>query len=165
MTYNCGQDIKNTVVGAFFERPLENLLTRLVEVWQLSQPLHLRYLAILRDITLSGKIQHYIYYKYDVFRSLVDSGKASWEAVETIKVNHPEKQGSNAASNAFPDVDEYGFPKLDKARFQGRDNNATLAGSLAAAKVADFRVTASDTSITMLDDGRYSKNFSKPSSA
>ncbi|MCJ1431350.1 hypothetical protein MMC27_000701 [Xylographa pallens] len=151
-------DIKNTVIGAFFERPLENLLTRLVEVWQLSQPLHLRYLALLRDISFRGKTQHYVYYEYDAFKSLVDAGKAAWEAVETVRVDNPENQGPNAALDAIPDVDHYGFPKLDKARFQGRDNNATLAGSLAAAKIAAFRVTALDASITTLKDDRYTVN-------
>ncbi|MCJ1281618.1 hypothetical protein MMC26_000938 [Xylographa opegraphella] len=150
-------DIKNTVVGAFFERPLENLLTRLVEVWQLSQPLHLRHLAILRDITLRGKTQQYVYYEYDVFKSLVDAGNASWEAVETVRLNNPQDPGSNAAPGAIQDTDEYGFPKLDEARFQGRDNKATLAGSLAATKIAKFRVTAADASITMLENGRYGK--------
>ncbi|MCJ1376915.1 hypothetical protein MMC17_000005 [Xylographa soralifera] len=151
-------DIKNTVIGTLFERPIESLLARLVEVWQLSQPLHLRHLAILRDTTLRGKTQHYVYYGYGVFKSLVDAGKASWEAVETVKVNNPKDQVLNAAPDAIPDVDEYGFPKLDKARFQGRDNNATLAGSLAAAKITEFRVTASDASITRLKDGRYTIN-------
>ncbi|MCJ1391605.1 hypothetical protein MMC18_004469 [Xylographa bjoerkii] len=152
-------DIKNIVIGTFFERPVEHLLTRLVEVWQLSQPLHLRYLAILRDTTLTGKTQHYVYYSYDVFKSLVDAGNASWEAVETIKTDNPEDQGSNAASNATPDVDDYGFPKLDKARFQGRDNDATLAESIAAAKITKFRVTAFDASVSKLQDGGYTLNL------
>ena len=91
----------------------------------------------------------------------MDAGKASWEAVETVIVDNPENQSPNAAPNAIPDVDHYGFPKLDKARFQGRDNNATLAGSQAAAKIAKFRVTALDASITTLKDDRYSKIISK----
>ncbi|MCJ1405237.1 hypothetical protein MMC11_008464 [Xylographa trunciseda] len=150
-------DIKNIVIGTFFERPIEHLLTRLVQIWQCSQPQHLRYLAILRDTTLTGKTQHYVYYSYDVFKSLVDAGKASWEAVETVKRDNSEIQGLNVASDSIPDVDEYGFPKLDKAEFQGHGNVATLAECITAAKISKFRVTASDAFVSKLKDGSYCK--------
>ena len=77
--------------------------------------------------------------------------------METIKIDDPESLVSNAAISIDPGLDEYGFPKLDKARFQGRENDATLGESVAAAKIPRFRVTAFDASVSQRPDGSKSK--------
>ena len=143
------------MVGDFFQRPIEHLMSRLVELWQISQPLHLRHLAILRDTTISGKMAHYIHYTYPTFKSMVDAGEASWEAVETLKADKSKGQGSIVTVEAVPDLDEYGFPKLDPSQFQGRNNNASLAEIVAAAGIPPFKITNRDPSVVKLKDGTY----------
>jgi hypothetical protein len=114
------------VVGCFFHRPVEHQLSRLVELWQASQPLHLRHLAIIRDTTVAGKTVQYVHYTYDTYKSLVASGKATWETVEVLKVEENGDNGCNLAIDAMPAVDEYGFPILDDSSFEGPDNTASL---------------------------------------
>ncbi|MCJ1478890.1 hypothetical protein MMC13_007574 [Lambiella insularis] len=128
-------EIKELVVGKFLDRPIEHLISRLVEVWQLSQPLHIRHLAMLRDTTVTGKTAHYIYYAYEAFKSMVDTGKACWEAVETMKPATSKADVSRLAIDASADVDDYGFPRLHVAQFQGRQNDATLAECVSAADI------------------------------
>lgn len=144
-------------MGTFFNRSLDHLIGRLVELWQASQPLHLRHLAILRDTTITRKIINYLYYTYDNFKSLVDAGSASWEAVETI---HPDKrkiEDSNLSIDATPDLDEYGFPRLDPSRFHGRNKDATLAECAAASCVKPFRLTKLDHLVTQME-GRFKQS-------
>ena len=98
-----------------------------MESWQISQPLYLRHLAIVRDTLLRGKSHLHVHYTYENFKSLVEGGTAFWEAVKTV----PDelKIGNNIAASldAEPDIDEYGFPKLDEDQFHGPHNDATLA--------------------------------------
>ncbi|MCJ1247769.1 hypothetical protein MMC30_004984 [Trapelia coarctata] len=140
--------LKDNVVGFFFNRSLDHQIGRLVELWQASQPLHLRYLAILRDTTIAGKITHYLYYTYDMFKSMVDAGSASWEAVETIQTDQNKSATSSLSIDATPDLDDYGFPRLDPSRFYGHNNNANLAECAAASCVKPFRLTKLDLLVT-----------------
>ncbi|KAL9582984.1 MAG: hypothetical protein Q9212_002980, partial [Teloschistes hypoglaucus] len=118
-------ELKNTSIGSFFRRPTENLLSRLVDLWQISQPLHLRHLGIVRDTALTNTIPHYVHYSFGNFKKLVDEGKAQWEPVMTITKDH--KYFKNvAAIDAEPDLDVNGFPKLPDSLFQGRHNDASL---------------------------------------
>ncbi|KAL8937333.1 MAG: hypothetical protein Q9216_004479 [Gyalolechia sp. 2 TL-2023] len=119
------KDLKNRSLGCFNARPTENHVSRLVEMWQMSQPLHLRHLAIIRDAALTAGIPHYIHYSFDNFKRLVDEGKASWESVMTITKDHKDFK-TTAAIEAEPELDEDGFPKLSSTLFQGRYNDADL---------------------------------------
>lgn len=136
------------MVGFFFNRSLDHQIGRLVELWQASQPLHLRYLAILRDTTLAGRITHYLYYTYDIFKSMVDAGRASWEAVETIHADKTKAEDSDLFIDAVSDLDEYGFPRLEESRFHGQKNNATLAECAAAVCDRPFLWTRLDKLVT-----------------
>lgn len=113
-------------MGWFINRPVEHHISRLVEMWQISQPLHLRHLSIIRDSALTNGIPHYIHYSYENFKKLVDQGRASWEAVMTITKEHKQLKDI-AAIDAQPDLDENGFPKISNDLFQGPDNDASLA--------------------------------------
>ena len=128
---------------------------RLVELWQISQPLHLRHLAILRDTTISGKMAHYIHYTYPTFKSMVDAGEASWEAVETIKAERKKGEGTIVAIDALPDLDEYGFPRLDVTQLQGLNNDASLVEIVRAAKIPPFKVTNRDPRVLKMKAGTY----------
>ena len=151
------QGIEDQLVGNWFNRPLEHQLSRLVDLWQISQPPHLRHLAIVRDTSITGKITHYIHYSYSNFKAKVDRGEASWEAVETMKYDHKTKEGAKLAAEAVPELDEYGFPKLDLRLFEGRDNDATLAQCVKAAKVEPFPLTSNDPMTIKHPDGTYGK--------
>ncbi|KAI4197262.1 MAG: hypothetical protein LQ350_006035 [Teloschistes chrysophthalmus] len=118
-------ELKNTSIGRFFRRPTENLLSRLVDLWQISQPLHLRHLGIVRDTALTNTIPHYVHYSFGNFQKLVDEGKAQWEPVMTITKDHKQFKHV-AAIDAEPDLDVNGFPKLPDSLFQGRHNDASL---------------------------------------
>ncbi|KAL8708455.1 MAG: hypothetical protein Q9220_006679, partial [cf. Caloplaca sp. 1 TL-2023] len=118
-------DLKNHSLGCFIVRPTEHYLSRLVEMWQVSQPLHLRHLAIVRDATLTNGIPHYIHYTFQNFQKLVDEDKASWDSIMTITKDHKQYR-SVAAIDAEPDLDQNGFPQLADTLFQGRHNDASL---------------------------------------
>ncbi|KAL9004409.1 MAG: hypothetical protein Q9188_002767 [Gyalolechia gomerana] len=97
----------------------------LVEMWQMSQPLHLRHLAVIRDAALTAGIPHYVHYSFENFKRLVDEGKASWDSVMTVTKDHKDFK-TIAAIEAEPELDENGFPKLSSTFFQGRYNDAGL---------------------------------------
>lgn len=117
--------------------------------------MHLRHLAILRDTTIAGKITHYLYYTYDVFKSMVDAESASWEAVETIRTDGNKSEDSSLSVHATPDLDEYGFPLLDPSRFHSHNNYVSLGECAAAACVKPFRLTKLDQVATQVK-GRFS---------
>ena len=65
------------------------------------------------------------------------------------------RQGSNVAASLSeaPDVDEYGFPKLDENQFQGRHNDATLGECVSALNVGTFRLNMNDPFLQKRVDG------------
>lgn len=144
-------------VGNFYVKPLVHQLARLAEVWQLSQPLHLRHLAIIRDSRMAGKNGYFVHYTYDHFQFLVDNDKASWEAVQTIKDEGKPRQPSKLSVGAVHDVDEHGFPKLNHSLFVGGHGNATLKACLQAVKIRKFTVTSNDPHAVRSHDNTYSK--------
>ena len=144
-------------MGDHVRRPLDDCVSRIVDSWQLSQPLHLRHLSIVRDTALKGKTQIYIYYTYENFKKLVEGGKRFWEAVETVPSG--VKMGKNvaAALDAKPDVDEYGFPRLDEKQFQGRQNDATFEECVSALQAEPLHISSNDPVLRKLADGSSGK--------
>ena len=122
------KDVQSCGFGEAWKKPIEQRLNRLVDYWQISQPLHLRHLAIIRDTALVGKTPHYVHYTYEHFKSLVDRGVASWDAVAANSYGT-----KNKAKLTIPlpedqaELDEYGFPRLPPHAFQGAEDGATLA--------------------------------------
>lgn len=123
-------------------------------MWQMSQPLHLRHLAIIRDAALTDGIPHYIHYSFVNFRKLVDEGKASWESVMTITKEH-EDFGTTAAIEAESELDEMGFPKLPENLFQGRHNDAGLVECIKGAGKSRLSLSAADPKAVKLSDGNW----------
>lgn len=117
-------EIRDILFGHEYKKPIESYTSRLVDAWQLSQPLHLRHLAVVRDTVLRGKSPVYIHYTFHHFRSLTDQGLASWDAVTTLS---SDSRHSELDVDALHQLDEYGFPVLDSSAFQGSNNDATLS--------------------------------------
>lgn len=153
------QDIKDQTFGKLVSRPVENQLARIVDHWQLSQPTHLRHLAIIRDTAMAKTKTHYVHYTYDNFKRLVENGEATWEAVSILGSDDKNRQRSAAlAIDLKADLDEYGFPKIPTALFQGRYNDATLFQCVNAIVVAKPPVTKNDPVVRELSDGTYGKS-------
>ena len=144
-------------MGDQVRKPLDDYVSRLVDSWQISQPLHLRHLSIVRDTVLKGKTQIYIHYTYDNFKRLVEGGTGFWEAVKTVPSEVATGKNVAAALDAKPDVDEYGFPKLEEDQFQGRQNDATLEECVSALKVDPLHISVHDPVLRKLADGTYGK--------
>lgn len=134
-------------------------MTRLVSLWQLSQPLHLRRMAIIRDSTVTNRIAHYVHYTHDNFKAMVDNGKASWEAVETVREVKLPGVASTVAGDAVAELDEDGFPRLDASQFQGRDYIATLFECIQATKPKPFSITRNDPIVVKSKNGITGKLY------
>ena len=151
------QDIRTLCFGNFLRRSLESFLSRLVDCWQYSQPPHLRHLALIRDTALRGTIIHYVHYSYNNFKHLVDTGQASWEAVEYIPKGPKGKAGQVPAIDAVPQFDENGFPIRSKAHNLLNDGEATLGECQAVLKPGNYFVSNSDPVVVKMKDGSYSE--------
>ncbi|KAL8930561.1 MAG: hypothetical protein Q9208_000431 [Pyrenodesmia sp. 3 TL-2023] len=147
-------EVKNRSVGCFNLRPTENHLSRLVERWQMSQPLHLRHLSIIRDAALTEGVPHYVHYSFENFQSLVDEGRASWESVMTITKDHKDFMAT-ASVHAKPELDEDGFPKLPSNIFQGRHNDASLTECIQGADALALPRSNCDPKAVLLKDGTW----------
>ena len=137
-------EIRDTLFGELYKKPTENHLARLVDAWQVSQPLHLRHLAVLRDTLLRGKSPVYIHYSYGNFKKLVDNGEASWAAVTTVLSTARKGQDIVAALDAQPDLDEHGFHQLHASEFHGPQNDATLVECASIIKMVSKTMYALD---------------------
>ncbi|KAL9640816.1 MAG: hypothetical protein Q9164_000051 [Protoblastenia rupestris] len=118
-------EVRDQLFGEQYRKPAEYYMGRLVDAWQISQPLHLRHLAILRDTVLRGKSPVYIHYTYGNFNKLVQNGKASWEAVTTVSSSVRKGEDVAAALDAQVQLDGYGFPLLNTNEFNATQYNAT----------------------------------------
>ncbi|KAI9930410.1 RNA polymerase III transcription initiation factor complex subunit [Aspergillus wentii] len=151
--------IIRTCFGSFFRRPLENALTRLVECWQLSQPLHLRHLAIVRDTALDRTVTHYVHYSTTNFQKLVDAGEAPWEAVEFVPKGPKDGTVTIPPVDATPELDEYGLPITGPTKELFRDGNSTLLECMAVVKPVDYVLSGSDPLAIRQEDGTYSVRY------
>ncbi|MCJ1311188.1 hypothetical protein MMC25_004859 [Agyrium rufum] len=132
--------LRDMAFGQFFDRPIDHFLSNMQDNWQDSQPAHLRHLSLLKDFAYNHRVPHYVHYTYETFERRVNAGQASWEAVETLKPSKGSKSKNEASRFTPADLDEYGFPKLDKKDFVGSENSASLAECLKASAFAPSRV-------------------------
>ncbi|EEQ84454.2 uncharacterized protein BDCG_01259 [Blastomyces dermatitidis ER-3] len=144
-------DINIACMGPFYRRPIEYTVSRLVETWQVSQPLHLRHLALVRDVGLRGTISMYIHYSLRNFSSLVDEGQVSWEAVKLSPEAKPSVKVPPVGATS--QVDEHGF-LVDKIPSNLLNNgDATLRGCLEVAKPSDYTPKIFDPVVRQRNDG------------
>ncbi|PYH96196.1 TFIIIC transcription initiation factor complex subunits Tfc3 [Aspergillus ellipticus CBS 707.79] len=149
------QGIIRTCFGGYYRRPLENAVSRLVECWQLSQPLHLRHLAIVRDTALQRTITHYVHYTVTNFKNLVDAGEAMWEAVEFSQRALKSNSLNIPPVDAIPEVDEHGLPLAVPGKQLLRNGDATLLQCMAVVKPPNYVYSSSDAVAARLEDGTY----------
>ncbi len=154
-TNMAAQDVKDQVLGRFVSRPVENQLTRIVDHWQVSQPPHLRHLAIIRDTAMGKKSTYYVHYTYDNFKKLVENGEASWEAVSIVGADSKDMQQPAFAADSNVEVDEFGFPNIPTVLFQGRHNDATVSQCANAVDVHMAPTSKNDPVVRALSDGIY----------
>lgn len=126
-------------VGHFWKRAMDEMLVRLTDLWQFSQPPHLRHLSIIKDTGQRGKQPTFQYRTYDNFVKAVEIGDAFWEGVFGPEIQGKGKAGkkkAEAAASAQPDLDGWGFPKLSPKLFVGHNGAATLEQCRQSAKPA-----------------------------
>ena len=143
--------------GGFFRRPLEHALARVVECWQLSQPPHLRHLAIVRDTAVRRTITHYVHYSARNFKRLVDAGLTSWEAVEFVPKDARSAGISVPPVDVDPQLDEHALPLAIPMNGLLKKGNASLLECVLAARPTDYTVSANDPVAVRLDNGSYGK--------
>ena len=149
--------------GPFWRRPLDEITARLTDIWQISQPPHLRHLTLVRDTALHGRMAHFQYRSLENFEKAVEANEAVWEAVQRAPNSGHNSNGKTDAAPA--DLDQWGFPKLQPKDFTGRDGRATLAQcrSLIPAHPFGTKGDASEEMTDMTpDDGASTRNQSTP---
>ncbi|RDH31158.1 hypothetical protein BDQ94DRAFT_172267 [Aspergillus welwitschiae] len=149
------QGILRACFGGYFRRPLENAVSRLVECWQLSQPPHLRHLAIVRDTALQRTITHYVHYTAMNFKQLVDSGEALWEAVEFSAKKAKSSNAHIHPVDAVPQLDAHGLTLAVPKKELLKDGNVTLLECISVVKPANYVFSGSDAVAARLEDGTY----------
>ena len=116
-------------VGQFWKRAMDEMLVKLTDLWQFSQPPHLRHLAIVKDTCQRGKQPTFQYRTYENFEKAVVIGDAFWEGVfgpEEKGKGKAKQKKAEAAAAALPDLDEWGFQKVNPKLFVGQNGAATL---------------------------------------
>ena len=132
-------------------------MDRLVECWQVSQPLHLRHLAIVRESQTIERVTQYRHYTFDSFKTLADRGEKLWAAVEKLKEVRKANRAPKVSADAVAELDEYGFPLLPQSKFEGDNKDATYAECIEAANVTPFRLTQKDPMVVKRADGSNGK--------
>lgn len=116
-------------VGQFWKRAMDEMLVKLTDLWQFSQPPHLRHLAIVKDTCQRGKQPTFQYRTYENFDKAVVIGDTFWEGVfgpEEKGKGKAKQKKAEAAAAALPDLDEWGFAKVNHKLFVGQSGAATL---------------------------------------
>ncbi|KAL4931986.1 putative TFIIIC transcription initiation factor complex subunits Tfc3 [Aspergillus undulatus] len=152
-------DVLKACVGVFWRRPLENTLARLSECWQLSQPPHLRHLALVRDTALHRTITHYVQYSARNFGKLVEAGEALWEAVEFAPRNPKLDNVRVPPVDAKPQLDIYGLPFDAPATELLKNGDCSLSECMWVVKPKDYTISSSDPKAVKLEDGGYSESY------
>ena len=98
-------DLVDLGFSRVFKRPFDEAVGKITDLWHMSQPPHLRHLAIIRDTNIQGTNFHFLFRTFDNFQRAVDAGKASWDYVL-------DKEEKIVAANQSPDLDEWGFPHI-----------------------------------------------------
>ncbi|KAL5335401.1 hypothetical protein BJX70DRAFT_410546 [Aspergillus crustosus] len=152
-------DVIRACFGVFWRRPLENTLARLVECWQFSQPPYLRHLALVRDTALQRTITHYIHYSARNFSKLVDTGEASWEAVEFVPRNNKSGHVRVPPVDAKPQLDVHGLPLDSPTNELVKHGDCSLLDCIWAVKPKDYTISSSDPKAIKLENGRYTVHY------
>lgn len=131
-------DLNHRGLGIFWKRPLDEAINRLTNLWTVSQPPHLRHLAIVRDTNIQGKYTHYQYRSYPNFQKAVDEGHTSWAALDDIVIHSMPAKSSDLNALDETTLDQWGFPTVEPSRFQVElPNRILLDGTASLAQCRD----------------------------
>ncbi|KAI9658550.1 MAG: hypothetical protein M1829_006776 [Trizodia sp. TS-e1964] len=147
-------DIKHSIVGKFYSRPIDSTIGRFCDNWTLSQPPHLYHRALIRDISQTGKFNHYNYFTYPNFSSLVSRGLASWDALKSSMVKNkrmvePPILEAKLDCYGFP-IEALGESKMPLTLIEAMDDLIPEINQYI------FRTPV----LTKLDDGSFSADWS-----
>ncbi|RMY74948.1 hypothetical protein D0864_09912 [Hortaea werneckii] len=122
-------DLNTMIAGNFLRRPLDEQMARLTDIWQFSQPPHLRHLAVVRDTSTKNKSTFYHYRTFPNFEQAVENGWTVWSAIQDSNTRTLKGQGTytTAPSATSQETDQWGFPKPVLSQFVGGDGRASLA--------------------------------------
>lgn len=122
---------------------MDQILGRLTDDWERSQPPDLRHLNIIRDTGTIGKYSHYLYRTHPQFQEAVNEGQTSWETVFSLNRKSPP--------NDQP-LDEWGFPRIPPGSLLN-NGRATLGECLASARIPSELMSVSDPVLVKHADG------------
>ncbi|OOQ84906.1 putative TFIIIC transcription initiation factor complex subunits Tfc3 [Penicillium brasilianum] len=154
-------DINRFCFGSIYRRPSESALHRLTDCWQLSQPPHLRHLAIVRDTAIQRTTFFYVHYSASNFAKLVESGEASWEAVEFPAGKAKAAKCVIPAVDATAQRDKYGFHESSATKLLVKNGNASLFEALAVCKPPTYLLSSSDPMPVRLPDGHFTVDMGR----
>lgn len=118
------------------------ILRGLCDVWDTSQPPHLRHLTIIRDAETTSRSSQYRYRTFENFQKAVDLGETAWEAVSGPDSTKRLKQ---------PKMDKWGFPILPLNQFLHKTKPASLKECALACR--DLPITLTSQDPTLLGNG------------
>lgn len=144
-----------TCFGSFYKRPAESMVHKLVDLWQVAQPLHLRHYAIVRDMAMKKTIMFYVHYSANNFANLVEAGQASWEAVELPAKKAKSLKIVAPPFGVLPQLDEHGFLKKEFPKNMLKDPNSTLLDGILAVKPPNYLLSSSDPFVVELPNGQH----------
>ena len=122
----------------------------------MSQPPHLRHLAIVRDTAIRKTTFYYVHYSVTNFAKLVESGASSWEAVEFPPQKAKAAKCDIPAVDAVAHRDKYGFHDSNAVEKLLKNGNASLFEALAICKPPTYLLSSSDPMPVKLPDGHFS---------
>ncbi|KAJ5940237.1 hypothetical protein N7516_000405 [Penicillium verrucosum] len=149
------QTLNWTCFGSFYKRPAESMVHKLVDLWQVAQPLHLRHYAIVRDMAMKKTIMFYVHYSANNFANLVEAGQASWEAVELPAKKAKSLKIVAPPFGVLPQLDEHGFLKKEFPKNMLKDPNSTLLDGILAVKPPNYLLSSSDPFVVELPNGQH----------
>ncbi|KAI5368112.1 Putative B-block binding subunit of TFIIIC, tfc3, extended winged-helix domain-containing protein [Septoria linicola] len=140
--------LQAAVVGPLWKRPMDESLAHLTDIWQHSQPPHLRHLTVVRDTAVFGRSAQFKYRTLANFEKAVAAGRAVWDAV----LDNTSSKAKKDPLQEKPDLDKWGFPKVPLKALHGRDGRGSLADGrkgiqierMVAAEVDEDDVVAED---------------------
>ncbi|KAI5793241.1 hypothetical protein EDC01DRAFT_91164 [Geopyxis carbonaria] len=124
-------EVVSRAIGAFYYRPMDQILHRLTDFPSISQPAQYIHLAVIRETSITQRQTHYRYFSYPAHRELVKEGLAvePWGSEQKKKGSKMGSVGGQSGVPIIQDVDQFGFPKVDTSRLAKKDSSATLAES------------------------------------
>lgn len=121
--------LRDRTMGKFWRRPTESYISRLTDNWELSQPRHLRHLALIRDTTVTNekRLVHYVYRTHGNYQKAVDDKLAAWEVVS----REAQKGGSKKAEEETA-LNQWGFPDPNMNDFHMKLGSSSISRCSAA---------------------------------